>query len=900
MTRSALITVLCIALALFFQTEAYPMIESVDDFSTLDPWTARKAPGTELALSLAPGLKGSCLCMDYDFGETQAYVLASKSFAATLPENFEFAFFIKRTAPDNSFEFKLIDTDGNTFMKKWYSLASVGLWTPIVIRKEDIAWAWGPSSSAPLNKVVTLEIAITGGKGKGQVCVDELELRALPAEAKKSPATSNGRVPRWLSDEQAYWTLVGVPGDENEALLCEDGTIEPHKRGFSILPVLQVNGKLVTRNEAQVTQALEQECLPIPSVTWKYENVVMHVQIFAHGTPGESVAYAKCAVANEGTKRASGRVRLLVQPYQVYPPWQGGGGFSPITRIAYSNGVVSVNGRNAIFIPGGADDFAVYSENAERGAGAAIRRFDRWRPFRPRHMEDPAGFASGAIDFDFNLKPGAAKDFFLLMPLHDEPLDVSPGDTACIYAGRLAETIGFWSRQVDRVGIRVPDADLVNSFKANIAYNLVTKDGAALQPGSRSYDKAWMRDGSIAANALLEVGLAQEARDFIEWFAGFQYDTGEVPPIIDTKAGDPLWEEKKNGLVEYDSQGEFVWLISQYYRFTGDRAFLEAMLPKAEKALEFTAQLRAKRLTAEYRDGPPEKRVLYGILPESTSHEGYYMKHSYWDDFWALRGFEDARVMAAALGQTNRLGWIDAEYADFKKCVYDSISLLFKLKGIDYIPGCAELGDIDPTSTAAAIVYCDQLDSLPPAQLARTFDRFMDDLRARQQPGAPYRFTPYEMRTVPALLRMGRKDDALNLLRFMLKHRRPPEWNHLAEVAHSDYRFPCYIGDMPHTWVGAEYIHAVRSLFVYEEGNTLVLGAGIDPAWLKSDAPISISGFPTCFGSVSFELRKDGGAVKVRVSGTARPPNGFILKSPLDPARQFTISELPAEITMRD
>ena len=33
-----------------------------------------------------------------------------------------------------------------------------------------------------------------------------------------------------------------------------------------------------------------------------------------------------------------------------------------------------------------------------------------------------------------------------------------------------------------------------------------------------------------------------------------------------------------------------------------------------------------------------------GLVTESISHEGYSAKpvHSYWDDFWALRGLDDA------------------------------------------------------------------------------------------------------------------------------------------------------------------------------------------------------------------------------------------------------------------
>lgn len=856
----------------------------VEDFDVVDSWKTGNAPGTTITLTSVPGVNGKALCLNYDFGGTQAYMLVSKSIPLTLPEDFEFSFLVKRTAADNSFEFKLIDADGNTFMKKWYAFGSVGAWKRIVIPKKDITWAWGPKSSAQLGAIKTIEFVVVGGKGSGQVCVDELQLTARDPGPIAVPE-SNGRVPRWLSDEQAFWTLVGVPGDDNEALLCEDGTIEPHKRGFSILPVMVVNGTLFTRNEARVAQSLEQGCLPIPTVTWDCEGVTMSVQFFAHGEPGASVAYAKYAITNARDRRVSGHLRLLVQPYQVYPPWQGGGGFSPITNIAYARGVVSVNGREQIFLGQRADDFTAYDENILPGAGAQRRWFGR------ASRSDPLGFASGAIEYDYRLKPGESVEYFVVLPLHDE----HPEMDASGYAQKLAETIALWTAKVNRVALKVPDQHLVEAFKANIAYNLITQDGAALQPGSRSYDKSWMRDGSIAANALLEVGLPGEARAFVEWFSGFQYASGEVPPIIDTKAGDPLWEERQNGLIEYDSQGEFIWIIAQVYRYTGDRAFLEKMFPAVEKSLRFMESLRAKRLTAEFENG-----VFHGILPESTSHEGYDRKHSYWDDFWALKGWEDARKLAAALDRTDLLPWIDKEYADFKQCVYASIDLVCKMKDIDFVPGCAELGDIDPTSTAGAVVYCNQLAALHGPRLDRSFAVFDQDLRNRLKPGATYRFTPYEMRSVPALLRMGQKDKALELLRFQLRHSKPEAWRHFAEVAYSSDRTSGYIGDMPHTWVGAEYINAVRSLFVYEDGDTLVLGAGIDPAWLKDGQKIGIQEFPTCFGSLSYELEQRGGEVHVRVWGNAKPGGGLLFESPLnDSASPVLVRSLPAEIILR-
>ena len=103
---------------------------------------------------------------------------------------------------------------------------------------------------------------------------------------------------------------------------------------------------------------------------------------------------------------------------------------------------------------------------------------------------------------------------------------------------------------------------------------------------------------------------------------------------------------------EHDSSGEFIFLVAEYYRYTGDRELLEDHVAAGAGGRPTIWN----RLLAE-RDGPPStgirhRREFYGILPPSISHEGYSAKpmHSYWDDFFALRGFKDAAWLADELG----------------------------------------------------------------------------------------------------------------------------------------------------------------------------------------------------------------------------------------------------------
>jgi hypothetical protein len=136
-------------------------------------------------------------------------------------------------------------------------------------------------------------------------------------------------------------------------------------------------------------------------------------------------------------------------------------------------------------------------------------------------------------------------------------------------------------------------------------------------------------------------------------------------------------------------------------------------------------------------------------------------------------------------------------------------------------------------------------------------------------------YTPYEVRNISALLRLGYKDEAVKLLDYFLVDAvRPAGWNHMAEVVHDDPRTPSYIGDMPHTWVGAGLINAIRDLLVYEDRGRLVLAEGIPEEWYN--AGVDVRGLQTWWGPVSYTLRLDkNGKAVLRLKCDEEPPKGF-------------------------
>jgi hypothetical protein len=714
-------------------------------------------------------------------------------------------------------------------------------------------------------------------------------LRVIPLELATSPNqfmegmardAPPGTYPRYFSHQQTYWTVVGVNGDDKEALLGEDGMLEVERGGFSIQPFLYTAGTLVSWHNVQRSQELEDGYLPIPSVSWSYGFLSLKITVVASGPPGESVLLVRYLVDNSSDSVGDVTLFLAAWPFQVLPPWQTlnmVGGLAPIHDLAFDIRTLWVNRDQAVIAltPPAHVGAATPDEGAIGDFLAAGVLPERTQ------VSDPYGFASAAMEFDFHLPPGAQQAAYLAIPLHDpEPLLArSSGVGAEAEFNRAFDAAKRdWSRLLGCVEFSVPPAaeDLVRTVKSTLGYILINRDEPALQPGSRTYTRSWIRDGAMTSAVLLEMGFTQEVRDFVRWYAGYQYANGKVPCCVDRHGADPL--------PEHDSNGEFLYAIGEYYRYTRDIGFVNELWPNARQAVDHLAALRGERLTETY--AAASKRAFYGLLPESVSHEGYASRpvHSYWDDFFALRGLKDAVVLAQAVGEDAEAAHI-AELRDaLQRDLHASIAAVIAARKLDYVPASVELADFDPSSTAIAIAPGGELARLPPAETAHTFQRYYEELMRRRRGEIEWdAYSPYELRTVGALVRLGQRDQALAVLDGLLADRRPLAWNQWAEIVWRDASAPKFIGDMPHTWVGSGYAEAVRDLFAYEreDDRALVVAAGIPAAWLAGDAVVGVRRLPTHYGILNYALRRDGPAsLRLQISGDLDVPAGGIVVQP--------------------
>jgi len=61
-------------------------------------------------------------------------------------------------------------------------------------------------------------------------------------------------------------------------------------------------------------------------------------------------------------------------------------------------------------------------------------------------------------------------------------------------------------------------------------------------------------------------------------------------------------------------------------------------------------------------------------------------------------------------------------------------------------------------------------------------------------------------------------------------------------------------GAMPHNWTGAEMVNLIRTVFVAEEDDGLVLGRGVPESWLAPGMRFGVKAMPTDLGEVSYDV----------------------------------------------
>jgi len=169
---------------------------------------------------------------------------------------------------------------------------------------------------------------------------------------------------------------------------------------------------------------------------------------------------------------------------------------------------------------------------------------------------------------------------------------------------------------------------------------------------------------------------------------------------------------------------------------------------------------------------------------------------------------------------------------------------------------------------------------------------YLEGFRRKHRGEIPWlNYTAYEIRIIGAFVRVGKRAEASELLDFFLSDRRPVEWNQWPEITWRDPRSPGHLGDVPHTWIAAEYMLALASMVASERETSLklILASGLPWSWISEESGFSVRGLMTRYGPLDFKMAvSETDCITFEIGDRiSLPPGGLSVAPPLSPGHRI-------------
>jgi hypothetical protein len=330
------------------------------------------------------------------------------------------------------------------------------------------------------------------------------------------------------------------------------------------------------------------------------------------------------------------------------------------------------------------------------------------------------------------------------------------------------------------------------------------------------------------------------------------------------KAIDYFLKHPFNGRIypEADNPGQVLWIMGEHWQFTRDRKWLGRVYPSAMK---LASMIRYYRTTPGPHWVNAASLDFGDALPEAMRQELKPGRcdgtHPEYTEAFDIAGLRAAALLAQAMNRENEAReWIalamrlheqyDRKFGDRLEKEYGSYSVLWPCRLYPFSEGKAH----------------------------ETFRNV-----GAQEPSG-WRYFP--LATAHQSLLAGNREAAYKTIAEHLAHEQIRSWYLFDEGGKSGaggWRFArtTWNGDvaMPHGWAIAELWLLMRDSLVHEDGDRLVLLAGVPPEWFKSDRAIEFRDWPTHFGKCTFRL--DPKTKTLQIQGVT-PPGGCLLRLPPD------------------
>jgi len=423
------------------------------------------------------------------------------------------------------------------------------------------------------------------------------------------------------------------------------------------------------------------------------------------------------------------------------------------------------------------------------------------RPQAGEQVACPAGMATAAAFFD--VPPGESRQVGIQIPV-----DRTPGSRQPLPdLSRPPEILSRTAR------LSLPDDHFVFLYDAAV-HTLLMMTVKDVFPGPYTYRRFWFRDACLIINALLGLGLDNRSLELMKAFPGRQKHTG--------------YFQSQEG--EWDSNGQVLWLAGQLQRLTGT-SFDKTMSAALSTGARWIEKKRRSKGDGKAHDG----LFPAGFSAEHLGPNDYY----FWDNFWGLAGLTAAGDLAQARGEAIEAGHYRDLAAEWEPLIFAAAAGSPGFRATGALPA-SPYRRMD-AGAVGSLVADYPLRITPPGddRVMKTVDWLLAHSsldNAFFQDMIHSGLNPYlTLAMAQTLLRAGDKRyrrlvDAVAALASPTG-----QW---PEAVHPTTGGGC-MGDGQHAWAAAEWVMMMRSLFIREEGQTLILGSGLYPEWVYGKGRLS-------------------------------------------------------------
>ncbi len=617
------------------------------------------------------------------------------------------------------------------------------------------------------------------------------------------------------------WTAVGQPDCDWLPIVDPRGLVTPLFDGWSLdLWVLPDGGERLLPSRAErAAQWLRLEEVP-----------AVETHLRQDGSELRSIAdvvwegdQPSCRVRASGMARDGGWLAVAVRP--VNPE-----GISFIERIALEpdRSTLRINRDANVHLEGVPD----------RVCMSHYRRGDVLQDLGPgleaTSVACDVGLATAAALY--RLEPQRPAEVVARVPLvearHPDPLVRGP-------AVLIPERPTAWPEALEGAcTLEVPDATWQSLFDAAVR-SLILHSPGEVYPGPYTYKRFWFRDAAFILEALLVVGLVDRARRTIMRFPERQDRRG----YFHSQAG------------EWDSNGEAIWIIDRYRRLAG-AAFARG-----------AGRVSGRRRPVDPSQAAPRRP---GRAPRGADAGRLQRRAPRAERLLLLGRLLVGGRAAVGRGDPARgrrrpgAGEYLAEVERLLAAVERSLRRTAPGRGYVGIPASPHRRMDSGAVGSLAASYPLRLWEPRDPRMMATVEFLLNACTVRGgffQDMIHSGINAYlTLHLAQVLLRAGDGRHE-GLIRAVAELASPTgQW---PEAIHPHTGGGC-MGDGQHVWAAAEWVLMMRSLFVREEGDRLVLGSGLPPAWLGGRGAMRLGPTPTPYGPVTVRVEPHDDGTHVR------------------------------------